>query len=220
MTGLLSSMERRRRIAHRRRLAGERGQGLVEFALVVPLFLLILVTMIDFGMAFYTNLTVQYASREGARVGSALAAGSSTLPCAQVDNYVMAAVQRVLESAGLAIDLNASGGGGVSWVKIYKADASGVGWTSSTVNTWTFSAGAGPTVDGRVLDFVKSGSDGWSACGRSNGTPPDSIGVAINYTYAWITPIGQITKLVPTFAPLSQLTFIDKTVMALNPTYP
>jgi Flp pilus assembly protein TadG len=217
---LLAAAERRRRIAHRRRLAGERGQGLVEFALIVPLFLLILVTMIDFGMGFYTNLVVQYASREGARVGAALASGSSTLPCAQVDDYVMAAVQRVLESAGLAIDLNATGGGGVSWIRIYKADASGAGWTSSLKNEWRFSAGGGPTVDGRVLDFAKQGTDGWSACSRSNGTPPDSIGVAINYTYAWITPIASITKLVPTFAPLSQLTFIDKTVMALNPTYP
>ncbi len=220
MTGWLAALERRRRVAHRRRMAGERGQGLVEFALITPVFVLILLSMLDFGMAFYTNLTIEYASREGARVGAALAAGSPTLPCAQVDDYVMAAVQRVLESAGIAVDLNASGGGGVSWVKIYKADSNGNGWTTANVNTWTFSAGSGPTVDGRVLDFVKQGSDGWSACSRSNGTPPDSIGVAIEYTYAWITPIGSVASLIPGFASLAQITFVDRTVMALNPTYP
>lgn len=214
MIGLIGALRRRRARAR------ERGQGIVEFAIILPIFLLILVVMIDFGMAFYTNLTVEYASREGARIGAALAAGNTTLPCSQVDNYVMAAVQRVLESAGLAVDLNASGGGGVTWVRIYKVTYNGVGDYNSNYNQWTYSAGAGPTVDGRTLDFVQ-GAVGWDACTpRNNGVNPDSIGVAINYTYAWITPIARITTLVPTFSPLSKLTFIDRTVMALNPTYP
>jgi Flp pilus assembly protein TadG len=211
-------------VKRQRQRARERGQGIVEFTLILPLFLLMLVAMIDFGFAFYTNLTVEYASREGARVGAALAAGSSTLPCAQVDSYVMAAVQRVLESAGIGIDLNASGGGGVNWIRIYKStDAAGGGYTTAgNYNQWTYSAGGGPMVDGRVLDFVgpTEAAASWKACTRNNGANPDSIGVAISYTYAWITPIARITTLIPPFAPLSQLTFVDKTVMALNPTFP
>ncbi len=221
MTRWLAAMERRRRIAHRRRQAGERGQGLVEFALIVPLFLLILVVMIDFGFAFYAHLTVEYASREGARVGAALAAGSSSLPCAQVDDYVIAAVQRVLESAGLAVDLDPSDpqAAGVKWIRIYKSDTSGLGYSGGPYNEWRYSAGGGPTVDGRVLDFAKQ-SEAWSACTRLNGATPDSIGVAVSYSYAWVTPIARITTLVPVFTPLATIQFVDKTVMALNPTFP
>ena len=39
-----------------------RGQSLVEFALIVPLIMLILVAIIDFGFMFYTHMTVEYAS--------------------------------------------------------------------------------------------------------------------------------------------------------------
>ena len=49
--------------------ARERGQGLVEFALVLPIFMLLLLIMLEFGLAFNHRLTVGYASREGARIG-------------------------------------------------------------------------------------------------------------------------------------------------------
>ncbi len=47
----------------------ERGQSLVEFALVVPVFLLLLSGMIDFGSGLYANQTIINAAREGARLG-------------------------------------------------------------------------------------------------------------------------------------------------------
>ncbi len=46
---------------------GRRGQSLVEFTLVVPLFLLLVAGMVDFGMGLYSNITVMNAAREGAR---------------------------------------------------------------------------------------------------------------------------------------------------------
>ncbi len=46
-----------------------RGQALVEFALVVPLFLLLVAGMIDFGMGLSSSITVTNAAREGARLG-------------------------------------------------------------------------------------------------------------------------------------------------------
>ena len=90
--------------------SGERGQGLVEFTLVVPLFLLILLGVLEFGLAFTHNLTLEYATREGARTGAALADGTGSdsscvasdgtsrlLTAADVDPLIIAAVQRVLE---------------------------------------------------------------------------------------------------------------------------
>ena len=50
-----------------------RGQSLVEFTLVLPLFLLLVAGMVDFGMALYSNMTVINAAREGARLSVTLA---------------------------------------------------------------------------------------------------------------------------------------------------
>ena len=209
----------------RRTSAPQRGQGLVEFALFVPLFLLLLFTMLDFGFALYTNLTIDYASREGARVGAALAAGNSLNPCAQVDNHVIAAVQRVLQSAGITVRLDNSDAtkSGINWIRIYNAtvytDGSGYS-VAGNYNQWTYSAGAGPTVDGAALNFVGPGTPSWNACSRSNSTP-DKIGVAINYRYTWTTPLLSIFKLIGSGGSfVTNLTFVDKTVMNLNPTNP
>ena len=53
-----------------RRKNGEKGQALVEFALLVPIFLLLLFAVVDFGMGFYSWITVTNAAREGARLGA------------------------------------------------------------------------------------------------------------------------------------------------------
>jgi Flp pilus assembly protein TadG len=45
-----------------------RGQSLVEFALVLPLFLLILFGIFDIGRGVYAYNTIQNAAREGVRV--------------------------------------------------------------------------------------------------------------------------------------------------------
>ncbi|MCH4890437.1 pilus assembly protein [Acidaminobacter sp. JC074] len=48
----------------------EKGQSLVEFALLIPILILILMAIIEFGFMFNTYITVSNASREGARLGS------------------------------------------------------------------------------------------------------------------------------------------------------
>lgn len=50
-----------------RKLKNEKGQALVEFALVLPLLLLIVCTIIDFGWIFYNNISINNCCREGAR---------------------------------------------------------------------------------------------------------------------------------------------------------
>jgi Flp pilus assembly protein TadG len=45
-----------------------RGQALAEFALVVPVFLLIIIGIFDFGRAVFANSTMTNAAREGARL--------------------------------------------------------------------------------------------------------------------------------------------------------
>lgn len=52
----------------RRRFRDERGQELIEFALVLPLLLLIVLGILDFGFLFQRYEVVTNAAREGARV--------------------------------------------------------------------------------------------------------------------------------------------------------
>jgi len=44
-----------------------RGQAMVEFALVLPILLLLLCGIIDFGWLYYNQITLNNAAREGAR---------------------------------------------------------------------------------------------------------------------------------------------------------
>ena len=53
-----------RRFLGRRR---ERAQSLAEFAMVLPIFLILVFGIIDFGMGLRAYITVSQASREGAR---------------------------------------------------------------------------------------------------------------------------------------------------------
>lgn len=45
-----------------------RGQALVEFALVIPIFLLVLIALFDLGRAVFAYNTLTNAAREGARM--------------------------------------------------------------------------------------------------------------------------------------------------------
>jgi hypothetical protein len=49
----------------------ERGAVVVEFALVLPLLMFLLMGMIEFGLLFYNQQVLTNASREGARAGIA-----------------------------------------------------------------------------------------------------------------------------------------------------
>ena len=48
----------------------ERGQALVEFAVIVPVFMLLVFGLFDVGRAVYVNSVLSQAAREAARLGS------------------------------------------------------------------------------------------------------------------------------------------------------
>ncbi len=80
-------------------LAGnERGNSLVEFALVLPLLLLVIAGMVDFGFLFQRYEVITNAAREGARL--AVLPGYTT---ADVENRVRAYVREGL--SGDATDI-------------------------------------------------------------------------------------------------------------------
>lgn len=60
--------------AHRTK--GERGQGLVEMALILPFLLVLVIGIVELGIALNRQLTVVNAAREGARFGATGATAS------------------------------------------------------------------------------------------------------------------------------------------------
>ena len=73
----ITATDRRRRLLQgatgapgARRSRQESGQALVEFALVLPVLILLVVGIIDFGFAFNSWNTTQNAAREGARIAA------------------------------------------------------------------------------------------------------------------------------------------------------
>ncbi len=202
----------------RTRRRRERGQALVELSMLLPVYLMLLLGMLEFGFAFDHLLSISYASREGARVGAALTNGGGQLGCGSgqspnansVDPQIVAAVERVLTSPGSLVNL-----ANVSQIRIYLATSTGAE-TAGSVNVWTYSPASGPVVDGSALDFTPSTSP-WTPCSRTNTLPAPSIGVTIKYRYAFSTPLGGIMAFVGGSG-ANGLDVTDKAVMAMNPT--
>jgi Flp pilus assembly protein TadG len=191
---------------------GEEAQGLVEFALILPPVLLILVFgLVEMATVLSDAMTMSSAAREGARVASALVNGGGALGCSAgqspnastVDPNVIAAVERVLTGNGTRIVLS-----DVTQIRIAKSTSAGAE-TAGQINTWNYQLNGGPVIDGQQLDFVAA-SQPWQACSRNNVAPADSAVVTVVYTYRGRTPLR---FLIPFF---SQFTMTDRTVMSMN----
>lgn len=63
-----------RRMLQPARPGGQRGQALVEFALMLPLLLIVLFMVVDFGVGLTRWIAITNAAREGARLGAVGAA--------------------------------------------------------------------------------------------------------------------------------------------------
>ena len=125
--------------AHRRG-RGDRGVAAVEFALVVPVFLLLLLGFITFAFVMYSQVTITQAAREGARLAAI---------CYQDPSCATTVVQRTQSAApGLTIPA-----GGVS------VDTSGCGTTGAAGTpgdaivtvTYTVNLGIPPASAGLTL---------------------------------------------------------------------
>jgi hypothetical protein len=194
----------------------QRGQSLLEMTMILPVFLLLVLGTLEFGMAFDHNLTLEYASREGVRTGSALANGGGPLGCgagqspnaATVDNQIIAAVERVLTSSGSPIDIT-----NVTQIRIYQVATGNPNGNevAGSVNRWVPGSTAATSTSPALLFQKDLAVQGWAACSRQNGAGADSIGVGINYTYNFQTPLGSLLSMV-------KIDMHDQTVMQLNPT--
>jgi Flp pilus assembly protein TadG len=70
------------------------GQSLVEMAMVLPVLTLLTFGLVDFGRAYYFQVSVTNAAREGARTGILnIYTGPKTPTCSTSDSYATCPVQ-------------------------------------------------------------------------------------------------------------------------------
>ncbi len=163
-----------RLVLRRRSRNGQRGQSLVELAILMPVLLAMVGGVVEFGLAFSADLTVEAASREAARTAASLGNYGTQGKCpnalseANVDPTILRTVQTGLQHAG--IDMT-----GVT-VKIFNSQPNGKPTGTGETNTYSWNGSA----------FVKQNGS-WNACQRHDGTfaggKYDQVGVEISYTY-------------------------------------
>ncbi len=181
----------------------DRGQSLVEFALVFPIFLVLLLSTIEFAFAFNAVLSANYATRDASLVGAE--AGSA----AGADCVILA---KVLGDMTPPVDASK-----ISQVIIYRANSSGgpvTGNYTTSGNVWTHGGSTDCSAYGgsATLPFtlttanyaeglpnLATGVGG--RCDYINGCPSnalrtrDTIGVQVTYTYIWHTPLSNFVPL-------------------------
>ena len=203
--------------ATRRRSDRGRGQTLVEFALVLPLFMILLMGVIEFALMFNATLAINFASRNASLV-AAEAGSQMTADCA-----ILAKIE---QDIGAPLDKNKTATSGIQSVTIYEADRAGnasavqnvydrtgsmpcTGFTPSsvpyTIGTSAYPMGQAPT--GGRCDVLS---------GCSPTIPMDSIGVKIVYRYYFHTPLRNLVSFLPG-ATGGYLDFTWSNVMRMEP---
>ena len=171
---------RLRRRAERR---PHRGQSMVEFALIVPIFLLIILAFIEFSVAMSGMLNINFASRDAAAIAAQV--GDQT----DADCLILKRVEDDINRPTSRVE--------IQQVSIFRTDAVG-SVLGSNVYERTGSTGC-VQQDGSTLTvpytIVTEGYPVSSRCRVLAGCGPgqdglDTVGVAITYLHRWLTPIA------------------------------
>ena len=152
-----------------------RGQTLTEFALVVPVLLVLIMGVLDGALLMFSVGTARYASAEGSRVAATLGNVANT------DSQVVTTIRQTVGSTQLFT---------VEEIDIYKLNQDGNGNLTPDLTYYNRYA-----LDGTPMISPEP----WPAAMRNvgNGTS-DFIGVTIKYTYTWkagfFAPLGPRSK--------------------------
>ncbi|MEI6404788.1 MAG: TadE/TadG family type IV pilus assembly protein [Actinomycetes bacterium] len=87
----------------RRTLTDDSGAAAVEFAIILPLLLMLILLLIDFGRLFFVEISLNSASREGARA-SALGMSASQVQTIVLATAPGASAMASLSSSTLSIN--------------------------------------------------------------------------------------------------------------------
>jgi Flp pilus assembly protein TadG len=190
-----------------RRPSRPRGQSLVEFALVFPIFFVLLMGLIEFGLVFNAVLSINFASRDGSLIAAEAgnAVGSDCVILAKVEAAVTAP----------------SSTSRITRVVIYQAGKTGnaiPGKTNTYDRTGTTTCTL-PDSSTVTVPYTLTGSAGYAdttrcnvqgGCSGSGGV--DTIGIKITYAYTAFTPLGSFIGLGST-----SFTLVESNAMRMEP---
>jgi Flp pilus assembly protein TadG len=165
-----------------------RGQSLTEFALVVPVLMLLIFGVLDGALLMFSVGTARYAAGEGSRLAATLGNAATT------DAKVVQVIRDSISQTSLFT---------VDEVDIYKLDQDGSGNLTPDPTFYNKYR-----VDGTALISPEP----WPAVTRNvgNGTS-DFLGVTINYTYTWkagfFSPLGPIKTKATYYIRLEPLSY-------------
>jgi Flp pilus assembly protein TadG len=98
---------RRHLLARRRR---DRGASAVEFALILPVFVLIIAAIVDFGFIFAQQVSLNNAARDASRTGVVKPLAGNPRQCQQVVTDARGAMTNTLGlSSTTAVSVNVAG---------------------------------------------------------------------------------------------------------------
>lgn len=151
---------------------------MVEAALVFPILIMIIMAMLELGMAFKDYLSVSYLSREGTRIAG-LAGADPMADCAVLVGIAGLATPGDLER--------------IQAVQIYRAEEATGNQIMTDTNYGTRIVGNDPTVCSVPNDPDIDGwliTESWAPTSRRTAvgsTPLDIVGVRVILERGWIT---------------------------------
>jgi Flp pilus assembly protein TadG len=192
-----------------RRLRGDGGLAIVEFAIAAPLLALFIAGIIEFGMAWRDNLTVSSATRSAARVVSNL--GDNEMADLEALLTLRAALAP-LDSSQLEGVLIYDGSAADGQPSPACFDAGGNPQPSAVGNCNYYTAAMLTSLD--PANFGSGGSCGawdWFYCSvterSTNQVSLDDVGVWVRINRDWFTDVF----------PGDGITMEDRTVMRVEP---
>ena len=164
------------------------GQSLVEFALVLPVLLMLIVGLVEFALVFNARDSVFFAARDGSML-AAEGGGIDGTDCVVLDR-----IERDIVSPARPVR--------VQTVKIFWSDKNGVElngnenlYTRIGSTICTYGNGTSLTVPYTLSTNLYPEADRCDVlAGCGAGHPgPDNIGVTISYTHNWVTSVAKIS---------------------------
>jgi Flp pilus assembly protein TadG len=125
------------------RWRGRRAQSLVEMAMVIPVLTLLTFGLVDFGRAYYFQVSVTNAAREGARVAILnIYTGPSSPTCSTSNNYATCPVQTdtaIVQAVNNELKYSAISPGSITICPPHDSTMSTAGCpnTNNRVDMWT-----------------------------------------------------------------------------------
>ena len=184
-----------------RRLRRADGQGLAEFALAIPIFLVLFMGILEFGFIFNALLSINFATRDAALIAAEAGSTAGTDASGRdvgADCLILRAVD-----ADVTAPADRSR---ITEVRIYRSNLSGT-QLGSLANVYqrggptTCTYATGPV----TVPYVLIGAVGYPGAARCDGVAGcpddgsgfphaglDTIGVQVGYQHLWRTPMSSM----------------------------